>query len=1174
MTSFYDRLLELSKAREEAVDPTQQADLAYAPFARVLGAITKGIAVDLPKATMEQAQNLEATDPETGERVYDPKPAMDTAMLTIGRVPGGVTGKQAAVGAAMLSSPQIANKLLTPEKAEAAPWDKAAGTLSWGNEQEQVPTQKVFLPTAGGPTEVSDKLISDLGVLGATTLGFMFAPGVAKNLIGQIKPKFERVPDAPEGLMGVSSGLDRLKTMTYDANAGLMGVLNKAGANAQEVKDVATLFTAQTRSGGDRLVRSGVENGEFVTPTARFTVQTPLREVVGMDVHPNLLNAKGNPEPSKVTEYLNINKTISDIRQANGAPVRGMDMATAQVRKQQFEQAYPEFVEVRKAVRENNKAAYDYAAEGEYGIYTPQKHNELVSSRLDDFIMPKEQARGFASENIRDTMQKVIQRKMENEAVGTYIDLLRKSNPSLVKQVDAATLNKNPQYQDKLVSFYRRGKKETYVVEPFIADTLAIDPFYFVSTLGQSYNAMKRVYESALTRELAPWFAVRNFLRTWQNTKLTTPPGRRSPGLLSSVYAIPQQLLPQGAQALSHWIDLGNSGWFRKVVGDQAADAVSRRLTKIYADSLVARIELHGSHQGSIMQDQWGNAWDKLKVVNVSGGVKPFWDWYKKSLNAVHNAPEFAYVAKNKRPLTELVQEAADIAGSPRITGQFTTKNVSGRGNAPIRGRGGKLVTGIGRVAEFGRTSVPFFNPTVSGVRRMAQAYWKNPINFTTKLYAYVVLPEVMRNLYTRSLGTDPNGVNYYDYERNGRSEYRKLMFTYLPIPGRPVAEAIEIPRVHEVSIVSALTAELLDHALHTNQDRSGEYKKLLQQWLGVVFDPSLPVPGPQVISAIGYNAPQGVGALVGNLAGRVMKETGMQLPEWASAGGSPFGGEGVWKPREHVAHKNLARVEQGLALNSVSKAGAPIAEARMVEGAVSQPNTPIPTLPNTAPGLVQQDSGLPTAIETLLHGWAPSVGTLVGVASTAYSDDKGDFLDKVGSAMKAAGKRSISQADIIGSLSGLAPPRAGNTELMTKYHQKKDAIRYLHDFVGKHLPKDASPEFAQIADAIYKQFQLDAPKGGGQGFQSMLRHISHDTKLLDTLRRVSTGNEVKWHEEMKKRPEIIGLLKQYKVDPNNLTAVKNFYERKRQQDLRVVLNAIEEVEKKLGVKIEDVKPF
>ena len=189
-------------------------------------------------------------------------------------------------------------------------------------------------------------------------------------------------------------------------------------------------------------------------------------------------------------------------------------------------------------------------------------------------------------------------------------------------------------------------------------------------------------------------------------------------------------------------------------------DGLSRRLAVVFEESVYAQLKRAGSHRGSILEqqnqaaamnaiDKWYSA--QSVTSNTVAGARHFWNAWKASIEAVHSSVGFNFVKANlgKEGMPQLAERARRLTGDPRTGGEMF---VGGRhGGREIRYESGKnsltdsiaqgLVKGYGYTLDAAREAVPWWNPTLQGVKRLGEAWAHNPIRFSTSMGMYAMAP-------------------------------------------------------------------------------------------------------------------------------------------------------------------------------------------------------------------------------------------------------------------------------------------------------------------------------------------------------------------------------------------------------------------------------------------------
>lgn len=1032
-------------------------------------------------------------------------------------------------------------------------------------EPTPIEMSSVKIDTVGGPTNVPYSEYATLGGLAAVSIGMAFAPHIFSKLRLSNVP-LRTVDDAAPGTMAISKPGDLARSYD-DINAGPIRVMKRAGVDPDAIKEVQKTFRIQTRSAAHSIANSAVTTGLAETPALTFRARASLTDLHKM--------AGVFPDAARYLQALDIQDLLLRAQNKAGnkagpSRVMGMTLNDAIQLTNALERTTPQLKNIGALYRDNVKAMRKFEASGEYATLSPKRARELNSAHrnhvpltidgkripIDEKIKLEPVTRISPFEELANEMRVNLRRRMENEAVGKYIDTIRQTNPALFRKVSPDQLAANPAWQKNTISFYRRGKKETYTTDPFLADALKMDPYTITSMAGNMMYASKRLLEKGATGELAPWFAITSALRSWQIGKYTAG-DLKAPSALGSMAAIPQQLYPQMARAISHSLERGSGEWLKSLGATQGQiDAMSLRLAKVYDDSLFARLRSVGTHQGSIMEQQVLQSQNKLAnaIREAQPQARAVLQGYRSLLGAVHNAPAFNFARKNERrasakgmSLSELAADARHLTGDPSIGGQFYSGGKGFGSNAkPIRFESDKwfakaladlAVKPYGVATEVGRESVPWFNYTQQGIKRVGQAYLDNPAKFTGKVWLYTMMPAAATYLGARSLGNDPNGRSYVDYMMNGRSDYAKTMNYYIPIPGKPAEQGIEFPRFHELAPAARLMEAGLDHAFRSSIFQQNEdFAAAANSFLNTAVFPPMPPAFGAVGATQGYAVPQTL-----------------------------FGGEAYRK--------------------------------------------------NTDP--FDQTGGLPGNVEGFARALAGGIAEIVGGSYAAFTQTEGHIGEALLNAAKEAGTRMTRKAPLVRDALGVKAPASGSTRVTEEYYKKQKEINALLRFYrqwdtydpaspetrgnidtkatsktggavaqqllgnpipserpGLNQPNPTNPLYTQFISEVHKKFALDAltkAEGRGKdrrdvatgaiGYKSIARRLGDANEALRSMRNINAGNYVTWERQLSERPEQLAELQENKVNYKDPVAVKNYYEKKRQDAARVLLFTIRQVE-------------
>jgi hypothetical protein len=1086
------------------------------------------------------------------------------------------------------------------------------------------PTAQRIFDTVGGPRKVDPNTTENL-VTGAFLIsaGMILAPRVFRafkstvtapprslkdaltlqpGVFGEQKgqgffnPQGGRaVRDAMPGTKAYSTPVD-LARSADDINRVALGIGAKNGIIPAVQEQLENTFGIYSRSNARHLTESAVETGRMETPAFRFRAPVSLAE----------MQRTFTPE---MKQYINMRDTFESLVErsrlppyAPGSknPAPGLPMITGQTTTtlspiiRAMELAHPEVIPAARAWEQWNRAVRKFQSTGEYATIpknnpnpnpaTPNK-SEAYQNAQHRWEVPwagRKQDRGMpAQQRLQDQdpiqMQsrysKIdLQERLNNEAIGQYIDAIRQAKPDSFVRVGRTAreteelLAENPRYLKNTVTMYRRGQKEVYTTDPLLADALKMDPYVITHGAGQFIYAAKRGVEFGATGLGAPFFAATSMLRSWQIGKYTADAGYRSPSLIGSIAAVPQQLYPMLARGIARSYEAGSGGLLSRFAGNAWVDSLAQRAAGEYNASLYAQLQRVGSSRGSILEhERITTGLDELRhAINQytsQPGIKPFSPFlngYKNLLEAIHNGPAYNYVRKNLSvaPMPQLAARARNLTGDPRKAGQYYFEPVGGGKAQGIRyERGGSVSHTIGDIAArtmmvptelIGRTAVPWFNATQQGIKRIGEAYLNDPVKFTRSMWLYAGMPAAAEYLYAHALGNDPKGQSYVDYMMNRRSSYNRQMNWYIPIPGRNAEDGVELPGFHEMRPAARMTSVGMDHMLgNANNTLRDDYWKAANMFVDTAIIPPLPpiVGGPMAL--MGVNPPMG-------------------LPLGS------FGGE-----------------------------------------AYSIKTDPFDQL-----------GGMPANIEALARAVGGGAATTIGQGYAAFTQTPEGFTKAITNAGTEMGKSIISRTPMIRDITGILPPMSGNTDVRKELFDKQKEIDQLLKFYSKwdknagkintdpaskgggavaeilmgpvsaggnpgiSQPPPTNPLYIKFMADVYNRFKRESPnyvKGedqGGIGFRSLWRRYGDASEALKMLRPINDGNNVTWQAQLKNEPAVLEELNKANVDSKNLREVKNYYTLKQQDAARVILNTIRAVEEDFSklagkpIKLKDLNPY
>jgi hypothetical protein len=698
------------------------------------------------------------------------------------------------------------------------------------------------------------------GLVGLMLSGVVFKKAFYGRLPNARKiddlPSFRPVEDAAPGTVAISQRWDFAR-VADDVNAALTNVARRAGIDPVVVDRLAQTFRIQTRNGARALADSAVNEGRMETPVFRFGVEKSLKDMAVMSTSEtdrylgllhqyDLLREEANTavnkavaakelKPSKGTIYTARKETEGTRQQINDVNKQIRDM----------EAAYPGIDKMGQYNRQwNNELVTFRESAGEYGTITKEEANRLRATQTNHLGTGERPIDGQATE-----ARQLIKERLDNEAIGKYIDEVRKVDERLFVKTTKEELDANPKWKPRSVSFLRNGEREYYTTDRLLADTLKADHHTITGFSGNTLYATKKLLESTTTGVFAPDFSVVSAIRSYWIAKFTTEQGFRAPTAIGSIMAIPQQLIPQMAKSISNGLDRGSAGMLKEIfdtgilgqtVGSQWMDGLSRRLAVVFDESLYAQLKATGSHRGSILEQQQvaSSIREATKYIDAAAatsnavrGTQHFFNAWKASIEAVHSSVSFNYAQRNlgKEGLPELAERARRLTGDPRTGGElFVSGRKGGReitfesGDKGLNARiADTLVRGYGYSVDAAREAIPWWNPTLQGAKRIGEAYLHNPVRFTRSTVLYAMAPAMSLMYYAKMLdapgpngepGGDPNGRSYVDWVLNGRSSRNRMMNFSIPLAGRPVEDSPEVTFFHELTIAKRFAETAFHH--------------------------------------------------------------------------------------------------------------------------------------------------------------------------------------------------------------------------------------------------------------------------------------------------------------------------------------------------------------------------
>jgi hypothetical protein len=1137
--------------------------------------INEAFGVDKPKTLFQKAGAL------TGQS-FTP---MGRSTLAATAITAGVTG----LANLLTPAPAYASGV-TKEDAENIMFPKRFGTNEFVGPLDPRVSHTFVVNTSAGPAKLPEADYKLLGVIGAATIGAVFAPTITTKILNSkigvaLRGTVERdVQAASMGVKAFSTRLDLLRTNLDDKNAGLLNISRRIGVDPLVINDMRIRMDTESGSATRNYANAAVNTGDMQSPNFSFRTKTPVLKLA-------------QAENDDVTRYMHLQHTYDEIREqerilltkpqsviqqtlaTSGPPtVRGMDK-TQVLREIANMEATPQgqfYKDFRAGYKNNLSALRHFEATGEYATMSraelqqarTRRPNEIFQKDLD--IENTDAPIQKASQTLGTAIQEKLRFRMENETKGYYIDKMVEQNPDFARQVTAEELKKNiKSWGPNTVSFYRRGVKEYWLTDPFVADVLKMDPYFMTGVGSLVVNGSKKLIEQTTTGRFAPWFALTNLVRNTHLAKISAEPGFVPPTVGNVLSAVPEQLYPQLAKHFADKLDTWSNSWLKNTLGPQVSHGLSLKLAQIYDRSMYALLAKKGGVHTSMFLDYNKQASNKLSQAMDSvpvSAAKDALNGFKNLFDAMHNAPNFAYAAKNiKRGISsqDAALSARQLTGDPQKTGQFALKDGKRiRFDDSQSGLTGKALTKgvnvLGGISEIGRQAFPWWNVTTQGMKRVGQAYLADPAKFVGRAYLYTMMPAAAIYFYNRGLGTDPNGISYSDYQMNRRSEYNTFMNWYIGIPGRPAEEGISIPLPHELAIMSSMMTGAMHHLTHSDLfSRADDFMRTALALVGKDYQPSISVPvrsyWEDMINTGKSFASIGLVPAMPSLMSIPLAATGYVAPQ------GPFGG--AYKKHEDP---------------------------------------------------FDDKQGINTVLEQVARVVAPGIADIGASGFLAYTHAP-DVMSGLGSAIKASTRRATEKTPFVRDIVGWRPPVAGSTQVSEDLFDDKKVLslvdKYYTTFDPTHDYKKKEPGSSQgriVADyfmpdknvpkltlglpnkppvnALYMAFMKELDRRfkkdvitdkqglptGGVAFPSQMAKYSAITRQIKDMRKIDEGNLVSWQQRVEAEPELASYLKEHKIPLDNPFKVRNFLEQERQTVVRQLMYTLKAVEQDFQQRLGD----
>jgi hypothetical protein len=842
--------------------------------------------------------------------------------------------------------------------------------------------------------------------------------------------------------------------------------------------------------------------------------------------------------------------------------------------------------------------------------------------------------------------------RLTNEAVGQTVYALH-NNPGsrgMFRPMTAAEVARTPAkspLRRRMISFRQYGKTEHWMANTeSLADLLRMDPYHYASGIGaQVMDTTRRLLVANTTGLFAHWFAVVDMLRNHLITQMNVSglskgmgPGRIIPrmtigrhfgipspaflrrptstvGIRQTItgtglplgpgtlpYAVMSQLVPRLVKYAQYSLNATSGGWLRKTFGPAAADHVAQILGNTYARSLFAQIEMRGSHaggflrQGEIRQGTNNVANAMVRRLNQTPVVGTSGQFYKNTVNAIHNATQFAFIQRNyghvlrqvrkelgptaspehikSVTLDRLYKEAGDVAGDPMVTGRAYTPSMSRSigydPGAHVTGVERKVKQAVGNALqygwvipnEFGRSWIPWHNMTMQGAKRFPISFLNNPSEYMARWATASILPAAASYWYNVKMGKDPQGIPYVDHMMNRRNERDKGMSYYFGLPNRPAAEGLEIPAGFQENSFAKMAIEALMDHFHGNHiwNMGQDMQAAATSFLDLAVLPPVPPLLQTAYEAMGIAPPQNWGAfLPDSLTGGLLGQ---------NTGNVDMGGDVYMRQGDRFIDSNRVLSQR---LTSTLRSIMPAIADMTIAGYAAFEHTPeglAAALENAAKASVSI-----SLKRTPLLG--PATGNIKPLTSATRVTQEMMNRDKaIKRILQYYGYYGMTGQHFIGSAKPVSKSgEAFVTGVLGLPHPAPES-----GGLNQKLP--TNPMYVDFAKMLHDRFQGDALEKGGMGYKSLWRQYGEWGQDIRALFNIDPGNAATWQQQLQARPTAMRELQNAGVDWKNPTAVRNYYENMRHNVARAINSEITAVERQLSehykrpIRIQDLDPY
>ena len=761
------------------------------------------------------------------------------------------------------------------------------------------------------------QFIAETTNLAMEMVGIGWAPKMAKPAVNSMRmsksqtfPELSTTPvvkkakdldrTAPKGLETLETSGDLFFTYTVDEKSALSGLAERAGVpdfeNVQKLIDLDTQAAAQMRIG------EAIQSGRMQTFQGKFAApESPegLRRA---------FNSLQTGQREMIDEYLKLGDFMDDLEirlQKDIEPAKTKKMlADAKARRQALIDGEPLVLEFEKRYQGITEAVRNFLAEGEYAMLDEKALLSLNTSRrnyvpIDKFGVDPNQSlleriaeatssdlqrntedwflqsrditsiegidnRTGAIDALLDYTKNALRYKMENDVRGSYIDGMRQSkygkNTIVPLDPEDAT-----GAVGRKVEVYRNGKKEGYVSSKLQAELLQFDPY--IARYPLMYGA-KRLFEMGTTGAASVTFAPTTMIRDGIAGMVFAPRGTAGPGL-QTVVAPVRQAVAKVQRGMANVLE--NEFVNIPFLDNATRKAWASNLSDRYARSFYHLANEVGGFDASLMKSnirigrgalrEMAHSWDEavarhpaLAAVKAPAALL---QGFSRMYDAIQEAPRFATFINNVKKGTdpdEAIRLAKSLTGDTTRSGRVYRPDGQ-RIDADAIDKANKVFAPTaGVVTELLREGTPYFNPTVQGLRRLADRMIDDPAGTSAKAWLYVGMPTMAAEMWNSMLGEE-----YTEFAHNGRTDRDQTMNMYFGMPGKDPRYGIEIPLPHELTIWSAPFSRLAGEMNRSDPEVGGAFFDAVGNVVENAGMLGYPILGSQLFAATGNTSPDSI---------------------------------------------------------------------------------------------------------------------------------------------------------------------------------------------------------------------------------------------------------------------------------------------------------------------------